>query len=88
MAIKWKLPGLSEPGFLRRKMELTAILDAEPTPDNLEDLVDFLTPYVEAEDPREALLEVSRVEYSHAILELLGYGNSVTPPKGGSSEQQ
>jgi len=68
-------------------MDLTAILDAEPTPENQEALVQFLLPYVDSEEPREALLDASHVEYGQAILSLLGYGNTVSDPKGESSEQ-
>ena len=86
--MKWKLPGYTEPGFLQRRLELTALMDAEPSLDSLGDLLDFLEQFVDAEDPRQALLQASQAEYSEAIIRLLGYGNSVKPPKEGSSGQQ
>ena len=83
--IKWKLPTADEPGFLRRRRELSVLLDAEPTPENLDKITDFLKDYVE--DP-ETLKDCSQVEYGHAIVILMGYGSSVSSPKGVSSVPQ
>ena len=86
--IKWKLPSPDEPGFLRRRRELTLLLDAEPTPENLEAIMDFLEPYVKAQkgkSRKDILLDASKVEYGIGVLSILGYGNSVPDPKGGSS---
>lgn len=84
--MKWKLPTANEPGFLRRKRELTELLDAEPTPENLEATIAFLAPFVEGGE--EALINASKVEYGVGILSILGYGNSVTDPKEDSSVPQ
>lgn len=85
--IKWKLPSPDEPGFLRRRLDLSALLDAEPTPENQEAVIEFLIPFVDApkKEARERLLDASKAEYGVAILNLLGLGNIVTPPKDGSS---
>ena len=86
--IKWKLPSPDEPGFLRRRRELTLLLDAEPTPENLEAIMDFLEPYVKAQkgkSRKDILLDASKVEYGIGVLSILGYGNSVPDPKGESS---
>ena len=82
--IKWNLPGPDDPGFLRRRREVIELLDAEPTPESMENLIEFLTPFVE--DP-DTLLDCSRKEYGQAILAFLGYSFNVPDPKGGSSGQ-
>ena len=83
--IKWKLPEPDDPGFLRRRREVIALLDAEPTPESMEAMIEFLSPFVE--DP-DTLLDCSRREYGQAILAMLGYDFKVPDPKGGSSGQQ
>ncbi len=83
--IKWKLPGPDAEGFLRRRLQLTVLLDAEPTPANDQAILDFLKPFVE--DP-DTLLDCSRREYGHAVLSLLGLKHSVSDPKDGSSGDQ
>ena len=85
MSIKWKLPSANEPGFLRRRGELTELLDADPTPKNQDALLDFLVPFVDEKEPKEALLDASQSEYGAAIVYLMGYSNTVSDPKGGSS---
>lgn len=80
--IKWKLPGPDDPGFLRRRREAIALLDAEPTPESMDNLVEFLTPFVE--DP-DTLLDCSKREYGQAMLAFLGYGFNVPDPKGEKS---
>lgn len=82
--IKWKLPGPDATGFLRRRREVIALLDAEPTPENMEAIIEFLTPFVE--DP-DTLLDCSKREYGQAILNFLGYDYKVPDPKGGRSEE-
>ena len=86
--MKWNLPTSSEPGFLRRRRELSILLDAEPTPENQDAVLDFLAPFVEGEDPKEQLLDATQAEYGHAIVYLMGYTNSVPDPKEGSSVPQ
>jgi len=82
--IKWKLPGPDEPGFLRRRQEIIALLDAKPTPEANDNILKFLRPYVE--DP-DTLLDCTRREYGRAILSLLGIDHKVSDPKEGSSGQ-
>lgn len=82
----WKLPTSDEPGFLRRKRELTKLLDAEPTPENLDAVLTFLAPFVEGGE--EALLDATQSEYGAAIVYLMGYSNTVSDPKGVSSGLQ
>jgi hypothetical protein len=89
--IQWKLPTPDEPRFLKRRRELAELLDLEPTPENTDRLIDFLVPFVEAKNKKEAreiLLEASQREYGFAVLTLLGYGSTVPDPKGGSSGQR
>ena len=88
MSIKWRLPTTDEPGFLRRRRDLAELLDLLPTPENTEKLMDFLVPYVEGDDPKEQLLNATQAEYSLAVVQMLGYGNTVSDPKGVSSVPQ
>ena len=83
--IKWNLPGPDEPGYLRRRREVIELLDAEPSAESHDKIVEFLEPYVE--DP-DTLLDCSRAEYGMAMLAFLGYGFSVPDPKGDSSAPQ
>ena len=83
--IKWKLPGVNEPGFLRRRGEIIALLDAAPTPKSMDAILAYLVPFVDApeDEAREILLESSRLEYGEAVINLLGYDYSVPDPKDG-----
>ena len=83
--IKWNLPGPDEPGFLRRRQEAIALLDAEPTPESMDNLIEFLAPFVE--DP-DSLLDCSKREYGQAMLAFLGYDYKVPDPKDDSSGEQ
>lgn len=83
--IIWKLPGPDEPGFLRRRRALIALLDAEPTVENHVLIIKFLQQFVE--DP-DTILDCSRREYGDAVLSMLGYKYSVSDPKEGSSGAQ
>ncbi len=83
--IKWKLPGPDAPGYLRRRREVIELLDAEPSPENMDSLVAFLEQFVE--DP-DTLLDCSKKEYGRAMLHFLGYGFTVPDPKDESSGGQ
>ena len=87
MAIKWKLPTAETPGFLRRRRELGELLDADATPENTVRLIKYLAQFVEGDDPETILENATQREYGVAILHILGYANTVSPPKEGSSEQ-
>ena len=86
--IKWNLPDLNEPGYLRRRRDMIKLLDNEATPKGFTELVKFLAQYVEGEEPVEQLLDVSQADYSGIILYFLGYINTVSDPKEESSELQ
>lgn len=93
MAIEWKLPDENEPGYLRRRRELTAVLNAPATPQAVDASIDYMLRYVaKPEDPkeaREALLDLSAVQFHRATLELLGYKMGKVPdPLGGKSGTQ
>ena len=80
MSIKWKLPTINEPGFLKRRRELSVLLDAEPTPENLDKITDYLSQFSD-----DDISDCSKAEYGVAVIALMGYGSSVSDPKGGSS---
>ena len=90
--ITWKLPTPDEPGFLRRRRALSELLDLPPTPENTDKLLDFLAPYVvtvpKGKSAKNILLDASQAEYGTAVMQILGYGNTVTDPKGESSGLQ
>ena len=88
--IKWKLPGVNERGFLRRRGEIIELLDAAPTPESMDAILDYLVPYVDApeDEAREILKECSRLEYGEVVINLLGYDHRVPDPKGGNSGPQ
>lgn len=90
MSIEWKLPTPDEPGFLKRRLEITELLDLSPTPENQEKLIDYLVPFVETKkgiSRKDQLLNISKTEYAHAISVLLGYANTIEPKKGEKSVQ-
>ena len=88
--IKWKLPGPDETGFLKRRYEIILLLDAEPSEESMQAILDYLAPFVDAPEGEamDALLECSKLEYGQAILNLLGYDYKVPDPKGGRSVPQ
>ena len=85
--IKWNLPAVTEGGFLRRRLEISELLDLEPTPENTKKLAEYLAQYVIGENPLEQVLDAPQTEYAGAIMVLLGYKNTVEPKKGESSVQ-
>ena len=89
MTIKWKLPTADEPGFLRRRRDMTVLMNLPPTPENQQKLVRFLAPFVDCEEDEDAveiLLDASQSEYGDIVLVFLGYRDSISDPKGESSE--
>jgi hypothetical protein len=87
MKLKWNLPGPDAPGFLKRRREISALLDVEPTPANLDKINEYLTQYIEGpKDEALAALEgISKREYGQAIMSLLGYDFDVSEKKDGKS---
>ena len=90
--IKWNLPGPNEEGFLRRKRDLAELLDADPSPANIEATMDFLLAFVvepkTKKAAKEALLDISQVDYGKAIMRLIYGSFSVPDPKAGKSVPQ
>ena len=86
--IKWNLPEPEASGYLRRRRDAITLLDAEPSPENMQALFQFLLPFVEepkGDEAVEALLDLSKAEYSQVMLGFLGYVFNVTDPKGEKS---
>ncbi len=88
--IKWNLPKMDTPGYLRRRREIAVLVDADPTLENIDAIIEYLLPYVEVpegEDAKEALLDAPEIVYQRAVLELLGYHFGKVPdPKDEKSE--
>jgi len=76
--VKWALPGPDAPGHPRRRRDLARLLDAELNPANIDALHNYLVQFiVEPTDRAEALeelLDLSQVEVSAVVLQLLGQG--------------
>ena len=90
MPIEWKLPKADEPGYLRRRRELTAILNAPASPEAVDASVEYMLQYVLKPEDRkeagEALLDLSTVQFYMAVSQLLGYKVAEVPdPKGETS---
>ena len=89
MSLHWHLPGPDEPGHLRRRRELAALVDAPPTPTNVDALADYLLQFAKVDDPdqdgREYILDLPELVYKGVIIKLLGYEAKVPDPKGGRS---
>jgi len=88
--IEWDLPGPNTPGFLRRRRDLGALLDAEYNPTNLEAVNEYLLQFIKQPEDRhealEVLLDLSAAEYSRTILYLIGQLR-IPDPKGEPSGQ-
>lgn len=77
-----RIPGPSEPGYLRRSVQLAELqaTASENDPRALLKLVDFLTGFVEAAegvDAREALLDLSKEEFDAILAEFAAVGKSL-----------
>jgi hypothetical protein len=84
MKAKFSFLTPEEPGFLRRQIEylkLKAELETLPPDKALEKMVDFLVGFVvdptEKKEAREAVLDLSQVEFEAA---LEGMAGTATPP--------
>jgi len=83
--MKFKLPKASDPGFLRRKQEFQKVLVASQFSDEeFQAYVEYLAQYIEAEDPVEAVLDLSKDDLSMMYAALLR-GEEVLPEAGGNS---
>lgn len=88
-------PGRDDPGFLRRTrraLELAESLKAsDPSPRLLDDLVEFVLPYVVKPKDRkaaeEALLDLSQNEFDKIMDAIAGKEHEPPPQKGGDSEE-
>lgn len=83
--IEWNLPTPEDDGYLRRRRVLAELLDATPTVENTDKLLDFLLPFVEKPKDRkkakEALLDMSKAEYGRIVLGMQGYTFKIPDPK-------
>ncbi len=91
MTIKWNLPTMNTPGYLRRRREMAVLTEAEPTLENVDAIIEYLLPYIEApkteKAKKKALLDAPEIVYQTAVLQLLGYHLGAVPdPKGEKSE--
>lgn len=85
MKLKWNLPGPDTPGYLRRRRDLLALLDANLSPKNVEDLNQYLLQFIDKPKDRaeamEKLLDLSGRDFSLIVIKLLGSaGAKVEPP--------
>lgn len=80
--LKWNLPSADEPGYLKRRREVSELLDMLPTPENTDLLIEYLSQFVEGD-----IEEASQNEYNEAVLVLLGLASGVSNPKEESSVQ-
>jgi hypothetical protein len=86
MEIEWKIPGENEPGYLRRRRELTLVANAPEMDSSLDYLVALIVVPEDRKEAREALLNLTKLEFSRAIMALLGYKvGAVSGPKVESS---
>ncbi len=88
--IKWKLPSIDEPGFLRRRRRMMELLDLPPTADSVDQMVEFLATFVDEpkKKAKELLLDANQKEYNLAIVALCGFKSSVSDPNAESSVPQ
>jgi len=83
--MKFKLPKASDPGFLRRKKEFQKVLvDSQFSDELFEEYVKYLSQFIEAEDPIEAVLDLSKDDLSLMYAALLR-GEEVSPELVGNS---
>lgn len=83
VTLKFDIPKGNEPGWLRRErqaQEFRRILDNEQSPEQIDDIVDFLSQFVtEPEDEtkkKEALWMATRDEISRMVDALLGQSDA------------
>ena len=91
MTIKWNLPGMDAPGYLRRRREILVLAEAIPTLENTDALTEYLLEFIEEpktdKAKRKALIEISMTECYLIAGQLLGYTlGTVTDPKDVKSE--
>ena len=88
--MEWKLPGPDEDGYLRRRREISTLLDAAPSPDNIDSLAKYIAQFVseplDEAEALEAVLDMPQKEYQGVIGRLLGFTMAPVPdPKGAPS---
>ena len=78
MKYKLKLPDSKQPGFLKRKREFMDLLMKWESQKGFDEYVEYVAQYVEADEPIEAVLEMSRDEISKINAAFL-YGREPDP---------
>lgn len=85
-SIEFKVPGKSEPGYLRRAKRALQFSQSNgiTTPENIDELVNFLADYVskpiEHAEKVEALYDASEEQFMQMLEALSGGGAAVIPP--------
>lgn len=89
-AIQWNLPGPDDPGFLRRRRDLLALLNADGTPENMDALAEYLVQFAAMDRPHDEVLvgimDLSQRQYQAILRKLIWEGGGNVPdPLGDNS---
>lgn len=90
--IVFNVPSKDSAGFAKRQrrvLELQKMKLEEPTPETIDQLVDFLAYYVEAENHEQAMglmWEASENQWDEMLNALGGASAQIPPPKSETSE--
>lgn len=84
MQLIFTVPSKDTPGFARRLHTAATfqeqVKDGGFTPKLIESLVDFLSAYVEGENPSEQLWDCSEVQFTELLKAVSGGGEASVPP--------
>lgn len=86
--IIFKVPGKDQPGFLlrtKKALEFKRNLDLGISPEIIDDMVEFLLPYitepVDRDEARDALLNASEEQFNQLINQFTAYSENPTLPE-------
>lgn len=92
--IVFNVPSKDAPGFAKRQrrvLELKRLKLDDPSPETIDQLVDFLAYYVEADNHEQAvglMWEASENQWDEMLNALGGASSEIPPPKSETSESQ
>lgn len=95
MKLQITMPGMDEPGFLRRARQASVFRarllqeSKDPSPALFDEMVEFLLPYIteptDKDAARDALWDASATQFSELMAAFNGKGEEAVPPPSGES---
>lgn len=89
MQLVFNVPSKDTPGYPRRLYTAAKFKESMSqggfTPELVESLVDFLSAYVEGDNPKELLWDCTETQFTDLLKAVTGGGEATVPPQSGET---